>query len=64
MRHIDTDILEAILSAAPQCELDYAACERTATERGQHPTGEALGETDWPEIWYCLPCAWQAARDS
>ncbi|MER0477057.1 hypothetical protein ABR737_01560 [Streptomyces sp. Edi2] len=63
MDRTDTATLEAMLSTAPECEIGHTCCEGTATERDIHPTGAALGE-DWLVVWYCLPCAWQAARGS
>jgi hypothetical protein len=62
---IDTKTLNDMIETKPECELGYTGvCEGTAAERGYHPTGEALGEDGWEDVWYCFPCAWEAARDS
>ncbi|MER0476767.1 hypothetical protein ABR737_00040 [Streptomyces sp. Edi2] len=49
----------------PPCDLGYYGCEGTAVERIPHPTGEALGEKDWPDVWVCGGnCERNAERDS
>lgn len=60
------DILETMINVQAQCELNFTGiCEGTATEYDVHPTGMALGEADeWMSLWFCLPCAEQAAWDS
>ncbi|MFJ4680618.1 hypothetical protein [Kitasatospora sp. NPDC088783] len=62
----DLEILNGILAAPlPACDLAYTGCEGTAVERIPHPTGEALGEEGWLDVWVCGGnCAWQAAREA
>lgn len=59
------DILETMINVQAECEIGYSGCEGIAAEHGVHPTGVALGEENsWVSLWYCFPCAWEAARDS
>ncbi|MET8608923.1 MULTISPECIES: hypothetical protein [Streptomyces] len=62
----DLGILNGILAAPlPACDLGYYGCEGTAVERLPHPTGAALGEEDWPDVWVCGGnCVWNATRDA
>jgi hypothetical protein len=58
-------LVDMVTTPAPQCELGYPGiCEGQAAEHGEHPTGQALGEDGWTHVWYCWPCAEQAALDS
>jgi hypothetical protein len=57
--------LTDMVSTVAECEINYPGCEGEAFDRGEHPTGVALGEPDsYLEVWYCGSCAWEAARDS
>lgn len=62
-----SDDLEKMLTVTAECEVSYpGVCEGTATEHDVHPYAAALGDVDEDTavIWYCLPCAWELARDS
>lgn len=60
-----SDMLETMYAVQAECELGYPACEGIATEHDVHPTGVALGDEDsWLSLWYCLPCAEEAAWES
>lgn len=62
----DTSQLENMLTTPARCELGYSLlCEGLAWDHGAHPTMVALGqENEAAHVWYCSPCAVQAARDS
>ncbi|MFI1765115.1 hypothetical protein ACH41H_24085 [Streptomyces sp. NPDC020800] len=61
----DIQILNGILSATPECDLGRSGCTGVATDRVPHPTGRALGEDGWLDVWVCDgDCAWEAARDA
>lgn len=60
----DMKTLTEMLSTPAPCELGFSNCEGAAITRDTHPTGDALGEKGWPEVWFCGNCGWEAARES
>lgn len=58
------DTLNDMVNTPATCDLGYDGCEVTAYTFDTHPTGDALGEDGWESVWFCSPCAVQAALDS